>query len=298
MESPSDVTHPRVVCVIVNWNGWQDTMACLDSLRLQDYPNLGVIVVDNGSTNGSSERIRAEHPWVNLLQLPENLGFPTGCNAGTRLAYEQGADLIWLLNNDTIAPPGTATAIVRAAQAHPEAGAIGTVLYYFHDPAAVQAWGGGQIRLSSAFVSHFTAPASFTSGNTFFTGASLTLPRRVCESVGIFFEGFFMYCDDTDLCLRIHRAGYPLVMAEDTAILHKEGASSPKRSPLIDQFATTSTLRLLQRNAPVPGFSMCVYLLLRLANRLYRREWKNFASVCRGIGIFISGRNRAYTDQL
>jgi GT2 family glycosyltransferase len=289
---------PRLVCVLVNWNGWRDTLECLDSLRLQDYPNLGVIVVDNGSTDDSSARIRAAHPWITFEQLPVNLGFPSGCNAGTRIAYRQGADLIWLLNNDTVAPPETASTIVRTALARPEAGAIGCVLHYMHDPSQVQAWGGGRINLISGFVSHFHAPASFVPENTFFTGASLTLPRRICESVGIFFEGFFMYCDDADLCLRIHRAGFPLVMAEDTAILHKEGASSPKRSPLIDQFVTTSNMRMLRRHAPVPAFSIAIYLLFRLGNRLLHREWQNVAAVCRGIRIFFAERHRSFTDRL
>ena len=290
--------QPRLICVIVNWNGWPDTLDCLDSLRVQTYPNLTVIVVDNGSSNDSAQRIRDAHPWVTLLQLPANLGFPGGCNAGTRLAHTMGADYIWLLNNDTSCPPDTASAIMRAALAHPEAGAIGCVLYYTHNPTQVQAWGGGRIRLSSGFVSHFYSPASFAPPNTFFTGASLTLPRHICESVGIFYEGFFMYCDDSDLCLRIHRAGHPLVIASDTAILHKEGASSPKRSPLIDQFATTSNCRLLLRHAPVPLFSIAIFLTLRLLNRIRRAEWANLRAVLRGVAILHRERHRTFTDQL
>jgi GT2 family glycosyltransferase len=290
--------QPRLICVMVNWNGWQDTLECLDALRLQTYPNLGVVVVDNGSTNDSSARIQAAHPWVTFHQLPSNLGFSRGCNAGTRIAYNQGADYIWLLNNDTIAPPDTASAIIRAALAHPEAGAIGCVLYYMHNPSQVQAWGGGRIQLLSALVSHFIAPASFAPANTFFTGASLTLPRHICESVGIFFEGFFMYCDDIDLCLRIHHAGHPLIVAPDTAILHKEGGSSTKRSPLIDQFVTTSTLRMLQRNATLPALSISIFLVLRLLNRVSRAEWKNFAAVWRGVRIFLSQRSQSFTDRL
>jgi len=289
---------PSLFCVVVNWNGWQDTLACLDSLRQQDYPSLAVIVIDNGSTNDSAERIRAAHPWVTLHETGKNLGFPGGCNAGTRMAWQQGADLIWLLNNDTVAPSTTASSLVRTALAHPEAGAIGSILYYMHDPAQIQAWGGGSIHLFTAFTSHFRAPASFVPDNTFFTGASLLLPRHICEQVGIFFEGFFMYCDDSDLCIRIHRAGYPLIVCEDTAILHKEGASSPKRSPLIDQFATTSTMRLLRRASPVPAFSIAIYLALRLLNRLLRGRWANFLGVCRGVRIYIQERHISFTDRL
>ncbi|HZL26052.1 MAG TPA: glycosyltransferase family 2 protein [Acidobacteriaceae bacterium] len=289
---------PFVVCVVVNWNGWQDTVACLDSLRRQDYANLSVVVIDNGSANDSVERIRAAHPEVTLHQTGRNLGFPSGCNAGTRIAYRQGADLIWLLNNDTVAPPTTASNLVRTALAHPEAGAIGSVLYYMHDPEQIQAWGGGSVNLFTAFTSHFTAPASFAAGNTYFTGASLLIPRHICEQVGIFFEGFFMYCDDSDFCLRLHRAGYPLVMCEDTAILHKEGGSSPKRSSLIDQFATTANMRLLRRHASVPALSIAVYLSLRLLNRLLRGRWGNVSGVCRGVRIYLEEHKLSFTDRL
>ena len=292
------VPDPSLICVVVNWNGWRDTLACLDSLRLQDYPALSVIVVDNGSTDDSAARIRDAHPWVTLQETGANLGFPAGCNAGIRLALAQGASLIWLLNNDTIAPPSTASALVRTALSHPEAGAIGSVLYYMHAPTRVQAWGGGTISLLTAFTTHFTAPASFAAENTYFTGASLVLPRRVCEEVGIFYEGFFMYCDDSDLCIRIHRAGLPLVVCPDTAILHKEGGSSPKRSPLIDQYATTSTIRLLRRAAPHPTPSILIYLTLRLLNRLLRGRFRNFAAVCRGIRVYRAERKRLFTDRL
>ena len=289
---------PRVICVTVNWNGWRDTLVCLESLHSQDYPNLQVVVVDNGSTDGSTQRIRDAHPWVTLHETGQNLGFARGCNAGTRLAYSRGADLVWLLNNDTSAPPDTVSMLVRTALAHPGAGAIGSVLYYMHAPRQVQAWGGGAVHLTTAYTSHFTAPASFAPANTFLTGASLLLPRRTLEQVGLFFEGFFMYCDDSDLCFRLHRAGLPLIVCPDTAILHKEGGSSPKRSPLIDQFATTSTLRLLQRAAPIPPLSMAAYLALRLVNRLLRGRLSNAAAVCKGLAVFITERHRAFTDRL
>ena len=289
---------PRLFCVIVNWNGWQDTLVCLDSLRAQDYSNLQVLVVDNGSTDDSVQRLHEAHPWVIVHETGANLGFARGCNAGTRLAHQRGADLVWLLNNDTSAPPDTASLLVQTALAHPEAGAIGSVLYYMHAPEKVQAWGGGTVNLLTAYTLHFTAPASFAPANTFLTGASLLLPRRTLDQVGLFFEGFFMYCDDSDLCLRIHRAGLPLVVCAETAILHKEGGSSPKRSPLIDQFATTSTLRLLQRAAPIPLLSMAAYLILRLGNRLLRGRFSNAAAVCKGIVVFVKERHHVFTDRL
>jgi len=297
MEISSARKQPSVSCVLVNWNGWQDTVNCLDSLHQQDYPRLNVIVVDNGSTNDSVERIRERHPWVKVLLTGKNLGFPSGCNVGTRAAYAAGADYIWLLNNDTAAPPDTATKLVNHALENPQVGAVGGVLYYMHDPSQVQAWGGGEINLWTAFVRHFTAPAVF-SKRTYLTGACMLVPRSVCEKVGIFYEGFFMYCDDSDLCLRLHEAGFSLAVAEDTAVLHKEGGSAPKQSPVIDEFATTSTLRLLRRHAPLPWLSQFIYIALRLGNRLRRGQASNFAAVLRGTRTFLRERNRNFNDQL
>lgn len=289
--------NPRVICVMVNWNGWQDTVECLFSLRQQNYDGLEVIVVDNGSTNDSSQRILEAHPWVTLIQLTRNVGFPSGCNAGTRMAIQKGADYVWLLNNDTIAPPDTIRELLRVASSHPQVGAVGAVLYYMHDPAKVQAWGGGRINLWTGFVTHFEQPTNFD-GNAYLTGACMLLPRKVCEDVGVFYEGFFMYCDDSDFCIRLRRAGYELSIAQDTAILHKEGASSPKRSPLIDRFATTSGIRLLKRHAPLPAISITIFLLLRMGNRVRRLEWKNLRAVWQGIRVYLDERHLKFTDQV
>jgi GT2 family glycosyltransferase len=289
---------PLIICVIVNFNGWRDTLNCLASLSQQDYPRLEVIVIDNGSADGSAARICEAHPWVTLIETGRNLGFPAGCNAGIRAGYARGAEFLWCLNNDTIAPPDTASLLAATALAHPEAGAIGSILYYMHDPSQVQAWGGGKVSLWSGFVSHFTQPQPFTASTTFFTGASILVPRKICEEVGILFEGFFMYCDDSDLCIRLHRAGYPLVVAEGTAILHKEGGSSPRRSPLIDQFATTANLRLLQRHGRLPAVAMGVYLFLRLLNRASRGEWANFAAVLRGTILYQREKHLTFPERL
>ena len=107
-----------------------------------------------------------------------------------------------------------------------------------------------------------------------------------------------MYGDDTDLCIRIRGAGYDLVMAEDTCVLHKEGASSPKRSVLIDRYSTTSSMRLLKRQAALPILSMSIYLSLRAGNRLFRLEWSNLAAVWEGGAIYFRERKLTFGDRL
>jgi GT2 family glycosyltransferase len=123
---------PGVCCVIVNWNGWRDTLECLASVREQEYDHLQIVVVDNGSTDDSVERIRSAFPEVRLIETGKNLGYSGGCNEGLRVALAGNSQFVWLLNNDTICPPDTLRKLVRRAIASPEAGLVGTVLYYAH----------------------------------------------------------------------------------------------------------------------------------------------------------------------
>ena len=281
----------------MNWNGWRDTLPCLASLMAQDYPALRVIVVDNGSSDDSVARIEAEFPQVNVVPTGRNLGFSSGCNVGTRQAVAAGADFVWLLNNDTIAPPDSCSKLVAAARHHPDAGLIGSVLYYMHDPASVQAWGGGNITVWLGYSKHFAAPAVL-GPHSYLTFASVLIPREVLLKVGVLYEGFFMYWDDADFALRVTRAGYALAVAEDTAILHKEGGSAEPRSPVIDRFGLAAGLHFLRRHAAFPAISMVLFVSTRLAGRLLRREWKHVRALVLAIGDYRRQRGKVFVERL
>jgi len=280
-------TDSGVCCVIVNWNGWQDTVDCLASLRNQSYSNLQIIVVDNGSTDDSVARIRSGFPEVRLIETGKNIGFPSGCNVGLRAALEGDAEFVWLLNNDTVCPPDTLRKLVLRAMASPDAGLVGTVLFYAHDPSKVQAWGGGKIVPWVAFSTHFHGPTEF-GRNCYTTFASVLARREMLEEIGLLYEGFFMYHDDSDLCLRMQKTRWKIVMAEDTAVLHKEGASTGTgQKPFMTKVVTVSGLRLIRRNSKAALLGMPLFVVLRLGNRIVQREWKGFMAVCQGVIEFI-----------
>jgi len=288
---------PPVSCVLVNWNGCADTLACLASLMQQDYTALRVLVVDNGSADDSVARIRTQFPSVEVIETGRNLGFACGTNVGIRRAIEQDAAFVWLLNNDTVAPPDTCSKLVARALAEPSAGLIGTVLYYMHEPARVQAWGGGEIAVWLGRATHFHAPAAM-GRHSYLTFASALIPRRVIEQVGVLYEGFFMYWDDSDYALRVTGAGYGLTVAEDTAVLHKEGGSAERRSPKIDRFSFAAGLHFLRRHARLPLLSMAIYLASKLARRIANREWTNAQAVFLAVGDYLHQRRNIYTDKL
>lgn len=280
---------PGVWCVVLNWNGWADTLDCLASLRTQTYRNLTTVVVDNGSTNDSVQRIRSAFPEVNLIETGSNLGYAKGCNVGTRAALEAGVEFIWLLNNDTVCPPDTLEKLMRSAAAHPEAGLVGSVLLYAHNPSQVQAWGGGKIDPWIGYVRHFTAPVEFTR-NCYPTFASVLCRSEVFREVGLLYEGFFMYCDDSDFCLRVqNNTRWKTVIAEDTAILHKEGASSKngERNPFMTMVVTVSTLRFIRRNSRWAFAGMPIFVMLRVGKRLLRGDARGVRAVCKGVIQYI-----------
>jgi GT2 family glycosyltransferase len=278
---------PRVCCVIVNWNGWRDTLDCLGSLREQSYESLEIIVVGNGSSNDSVERIRRSFPEVRVIETGKNLGFSTGCNVGIRAGLGEGADFVWLLNNDTLCPPDTLDKLVYRAAGSPEAGLVGTVLMYAHDPAKVQAWGGGRVLPLIGFATHFTRPVAF-GRNCYTTFASVLCRSEVFREIGLLYEGFFMYCDDSDFCLRMQKTRWKIVMAEDTMVLHKEGASrTTSEKPFMTKVVTVSTLRLIRRQSRWAFIGMPAFLVLRLGKRIVRGEWKGAKAVCEGVMEFV-----------
>lgn len=286
---------PAIVCVLINWNHWRDTDACLTSLAAQDYPNLRVLVVDNASTNDSLAQLRAAHPWVTYVENHRNYGFPKACNIGARHPFARGAEFLWLLNNDTIVPPATASKLVAKALSNHRAGIIGAVLRYMHAPGTIQAWGGGTVNLWTGYSTHFTGPSHF-GPESYLTFASVLIRREVFDAVQGLFEGAFMYFEDSDFCLRARAAGWQLAVAEDTAILHKEGGSATPRHPTTDRIMTYSGLAFLQRHSPAPTPACALFLLTRVLRRALRADWPAVQAVLAGAGDWRRKRPFAFAD--
>jgi len=286
-------TRPLVYCILVNWNGWRDTVSCLRVLAEQDYSNFRVLVVDNGSTDDSVERIREACPQIEIVGAQTNRGFSAGCNLGIRMALAMEAEFVWLLNGDTLALPETLTQLLATAQ--PKIGITGTVLRYMHDPSQVQAWGGGNILRWLGYATHFTGPADMGS-DTFLTFASVLIRREVFDDIGLMDERYFMYFDDADFCFRARAAGWALAVARDTAVLHKEGGSTHgKNPPAMDRIVTASGLRFLSIYAPVPAVAMTLFVLSKLLKRLIKGDFPALQAVVRGVGDWRRNRSAVFS---
>jgi GT2 family glycosyltransferase len=293
-----------VGCIVLNWNGWRDTIACLTTLQNQTAQPLEVFVVDNGSTDDSVshlEQFIATAEGETRFQLvchPNNVGFGSGVNIGIRAAMERNVEFLWLLNNDTVCPPDTLEKLLRKAARNPTAGVVGTVLYYYDEPARVQAWGGGFISRWTGTSRHYLAPAQQVPGS-YSTFACVLIRAEVFRQVGLLYQGFFMYYDDADFCLRMgEQTNWQIAVAEDTAVLHRESASTEgRRDPFMEKTIVASALRFLKRHSPLPLISLPLLVLIKLANRARRREWAACRAVLRGVEEYRS-KSMAWTDGL
>ena len=125
---------PKVSIIVLNWNGRNDTLECLESVERIEYPNFDVVVVDNGSNDDSVAAIHAKFPEITLLETGKNLGYAGGNNVGIHHALQQNANYILLLNNDTVVDPALVQQFVEAGQLMPEGGAFGAKIYLYSKP--------------------------------------------------------------------------------------------------------------------------------------------------------------------
>lgn len=265
-----------VAIVVLNWNGWRDTLRCVASLRSLQGVAAQILVVDNGSTDGSVSRLRQQLPDLVLLESGANLGFGGGCNIGIRYAQQAGAEFIWLINNDAEVAPDTLSALLGVAQADPRLGAVGSVIYEGDATDRVQVWGGGSVNLWLGTSRHRRAPGSID----FVSGASMLLRSRALHEVGLFdAQRFFMYWEDTDLGFRLRRAGWALGVATQSRVWHRESSSLGQGSVPWDRHSVQSGVRFLRKHAPVPALSIALMLARLVIKRCALGRWDRVAAV-------------------
>ena len=200
--------------IVLNWNGRDLLDACLGSLSGQLGADVELIVVDNGSRDGSAAYLRREWPQVRLLALPGNRGFSGGVNAGLHIA--RGEYLV-LFNNDAVAAPDFLARITAPLDADPGLGAVAGVLQFAHRPELVASAGICVHRDGVALDDHMLLPLEELPAAPVpvwgASGGAVAYRRAALLDAGSFDEGYFAYLEDVDLSWRLRMRGWPTLLA-------------------------------------------------------------------------------------
>jgi GT2 family glycosyltransferase len=239
----------KIVAVVLNWNGGDDTLRAVESLRGVD-----TIVVDNGSTDGSDAAVEALD--VELIRTGANLGFAGGNNVGIRAALDRGADWVLLLNNDAVADPGLPAALERAAAARPDAGLLACKIYLEGD---VLQYAGADFNAALGYSGRLAGYGERDDGRWTMRdvgradGAAMAASRAAIERVGLLDEELFAYVEDVDWSLRMRAAGLAVVFVPDARVWHRGSASTGGAASTTNlYYATRNTLVVAERARPLP----------------------------------------------
>ena len=214
-----------VSVVIVTWNGRHHLEGCLPALQAQQDVTFETIVVDNASTDGTVEYVRAHFPRVRLVRLARNMGFAAGNNAGARAAAGR---YLAFLNNDTIPEPRWLHTLLGGVDERAGYALTTSRIVYMHDPEIIDSAGDGVLRWGGAFKRLHGAPAhlALTSGEVFgVCGAACLMPRATFEELGGFDESFFASHEDVDLSYRARLRGYRCRYVADAVVRHHGSAT-------------------------------------------------------------------------
>jgi GT2 family glycosyltransferase len=218
--------QPLVYIIVLNWNGHTDTMRCVASLERQLYTNRRILIVDNGSTDGSIEVLRGLGDRACLIEDPENRGYSGGNNRAMRLAFDRGADYVWLFNNDAVAEPNALTRMIDICEADFGIGLASPLILEEYDHDVVQSACG----LFDLAVPDYTPTNDVVRAQEWHTqypdriglvGTAMLVRRAAYEKIGELDDHLFAYWEDYDYSIRSALAGFRNMVVFEASIFHR-----------------------------------------------------------------------------
>ncbi len=288
--------------VLVNYKKSTDTIACVKSIeQCKDQPH--IIVVDNGSTQGVVQELRDACPGLDIIASPVNIGFSGGNNLGIKKALKLGAQVVYILNNDTLVDTNLFFRAFRYVAGKNRL--AGGKIYYakgyeFHDEQKGQGnilwYAGGYMDWTSVIATHYGVD-KIDHGQydqirpvEFITGCFMAVPRQVFNNIGLLDESFFLYLEDTDFCLHAKSAGIEVMYNPNLVVYHCNSSATIAGSPLVDYYITRNRFFIGRR-----------YGSLRLRFALLREAlFRNWGSRVRRLAFldYLTGRMGNRNDKI
>ena len=276
-----DKSLPLVINVILNTNRREDTIECLDSLAKSTYANQKTIVLDNHTSDGSVAAIEANYPDVQIINIENNRGYAGNNNVGIAAAIDQGADWIFVLNEDTILAPDCIFQLVEVAESDPRIGIVGPMVYHFDEPEIIQTAGGlfdkhlrgEHVAQNELDTGQFTQPHAVD----WISGCGIMVRREVIQDVGMIDERFFYYVEEAEWCLRAKRAGWQIMHVPQAKLWHKGVQRDYQPKPSVTYYATRNQLLLLSKhNAKLKTWLVAWgYIMRTITSWTIKPKWRS-----------------------
>lgn len=270
LQENNTANSPFVLVLTLTWNQKDDTLHCLSSLLKMQYPNYSIVLIDNGSEDGTVEAVSNQYPEVIILQNKDNLGFPGGFNVGLRYALHEKCDYIFMINNDTEVASDLLDKLMRHAK-QTKVGMLSPKIYFYDDPKRI--WSVGAMRHPLTFEMTKKGDFEMDKGQwnevldrDYLVGCALLIKRVMLVEVGLFDEGYFpIYYEDMDLSLRAKMAGYRLLLVPQARMWHKvSAAAGGSGSPRERYLMARNSIRFFRKH--VHGWRWLIVLPYRLGS--------------------------------
>lgn len=285
----------KVIIIVINYNGFSDTVECVESLKKINYTNFEyeIIVVDNGSFN-DFEKLKNKFVADNnvvVLDAGSNLGFSGGNNLGIRYAFDKGADYILLLNNDTLVEPNFLDYMVMSAKENSDDVVVTNKIMCEAERNTIWYAGGSFNSKTSRTVAFGINEEDCEkySGRrevSFASGCCMLIPINIINAVGLMCEDYFLYCEDTDYCLRILNAGFKILYEPKAKIYHKINSSTSKIAGIQTYYLVRNKFYIIRKFIkPKYRLIAYTYVYAETIKRIMTKEY-DYKSVKNGISDF------------
>jgi GT2 family glycosyltransferase len=244
--------EPLLFVIILSNKRQEDSNACLNSLLQNDYGNFKTLLLEDASLDDSIDMIRKEYPQVQVIPLTENLGYAGNNNIGIRVALEQGADWVLLLNNDIVLDASCLSSLMKAGEEDDAIGIAGPMVYHFDEPGVIQSAGGvlGKNWRSSHLGMNEADSGQFPTIRQvdWVSGCAILARCSLVEQVGALDPDFFLYWEETEWCVRANQAGWKVILVPAAKIWHKGVKRDYDPKPYVTYYMTRNYLFMLAKH--------------------------------------------------
>jgi GT2 family glycosyltransferase len=280
--SDEEMKQADVFVVIPNWNLKEDTTACVESVLASSYSGQRVVIVDNGSQDGSPDALLDSFgAKIDQIVHKDNLGYAKGVNAGIRHALARGAEYLLLLNNDTLVDAKLIEHLIEASKSDTTMAVLGPAIYYQREPerfwrlgAVKRRWLPVPLEIGRNALDTGQFPAPFDVD--YVTGCAMWVPAKVFQEVGLLDEGYFMYFEDADFCRRVRSADHRITVVPQARVWHKVSASTTERRPWAAYYRTRNRIVFYSgsKTGPVSKTLAYLYIMIGTLGQI-ARAWRD-----------------------